>query len=1443
LTANGPRGGAITVQAEGGTLLADGRVEAKGSQTAGGEVKLLGEQVGLVGQASVDASGRTGGGSINVGGSRQGLGPLPNSRAIYVGAEATVDASALDAGDGGTIIAYADDAARIYGSLAARGGPNGGDGGFIETSGKQFLDLTRAPDAGAPAGRSGEWLVDPFNIQIVAAAGTCINLAGCAPGPVWTSNGNNAQLSTSLINTALNAGTAVTITTGAGGAQQGDITFGAGAAITKSGGAATSLTMQAHRNLVVSQPITASGAGTGALDVVLVADQDLNNTGSVQLNANITTLGGSVSATGRGVTQNAASTVNVGAGTITIDANDAAINLAGTLTTTNAGATAVVLRDATTAALSNINAASGTVVLGQAGTDNLSGNITQPGGRTITAATLTVTGGAAVTLGSANQIDTLGPVTRGGAFSLNDTTGGLTLAGPIGSAGAAVTVTTAGGALAVNGNVTTTGNNAVTLTGVGVTQAAASTVNAGAGVITVDGNDGAINLAGTLATTSASATAVVIRDATTAALGNVSAPNGRVVLGQAGANNLSGAVAQNGGTAITAASLSAVGGGAVALANANQIGTLVATTATGGLSLNNGNNNLTVGGNVTATNSPVAISTGTGSYTQNNFDLIAGTGAITVTADTVNLAANTGNNAFQTSGTLTLKPATPNRAMSLAGAAGFDLTAAEITALAGGVAAAGNIVIGDAAGSTGTMTVGAPVSFGAKTVTLNAGSFTDGNAVRPITATSLALNARNAGASIGAAGGNNAIDATVTNLRVTSNNGDAYVRTTGAVNLGAGASALGTGGLNLTANGAITQTGAVTAGGSSTLAAGAANSITLANAANDFGSVAVTSGNAVSLVDANTLALGASSVGTIQARTLAGDLTVNGAIGATGAGNSIVLAAANNFVNNVGAGALAVPGAGRWVVYSTSPASNTFGGLASGNQAIWNATFVANPPATIPAGNRYVFSQQPTVTFTSTDAAKTYGDDATAAIAGNFNPAGFVNAAAFGGVFTQDTLANTFTGAPSVTSAGAPPSAGVGPYPITVGAGTLAATTGYGMAFNPAGTLTVGPRGITVTADNQIKVYGSADPALTFTVGGGGLAGGDTVATAFTGALTRAPGETVLGGPYAITQGTLAASPNYTITLFTNGQLVITPKPITVVANNQTKVYGAGDPALTYVATGLVGADTLSGALVRAPGETVAAGPYAITQGTLTNAANPNYTIAFTNGVLTITPAALAIAADSKARPYGDPNPPLTATFTGLTNGDTPAAITGVTLATPATIASNAGPYAITVGSNPNSNYTITYANGVLTITPAPLAVAADDKTKAAGQPNPPFTATFTGFKLGQTVADLSGTLSFTTPATTASPSGTYPITPGGVASTNYAITFVDGQLVVTAAAVAPGAVSGVTAADNALITATQRSVTPLTDELQPGAPVVGTRADCLVLATPAGPRLLGRCY
>lgn len=80
----------------------------------------------------------------------------------------------------------------------------------------------------------------------------------------------------------------------------------------------------------------------------------------------------------------------------------------------------------------------------------------------------------------------------------------------------------------------------------------------------------------------------------------------------------------------------------------------------------------------------------------------------------------------------------------------------------------------------------------------------------------------------------------------------------------------------------------------------------------------------------------------------------------------------------------------------------------------------------------------------------------------------------------------------------------------------------------------------------------------------------------------------------------------------------ITPKAITVTADNKTKTEGDSDPAFTYTADGLLSGDECTGALSREAGES--AGTYAIEQGTLT--AGDNYTITFTAGTLTVTEAA-----------------------------------------------------------------------------------------------------------------------------------------------------------------------------------------------------------------------------
>jgi len=115
------------------------------------------------------------------------------------------------------------------------------------------------------------------------------------------------------------------------------------------------------------------------------------------------------------------------------------------------------------------------------------------------------------------------------------------------------------------------------------------------------------------------------------------------------------------------------------------------------------------------------------------------------------------------------------------------------------------------------------------------------------------------------------------------------------------------------------------------------------------------------------------------------------------------------------------------------------------------------------------------------------------------------------------------------------PGEDVGTYAITQG--TLALSGNYDLAYAGAD-LTITRLAVTVTAAAQTKTYGAANPELTYTVAPA-LIGGD----AFAGALTREPGENV--GTYAITQGTLALSGNYTIA-YVAGTLTITPMVLTV---------------------------------------------------------------------------------------------------------------------------------------------------------------------------------------------------------------------------------------------------------------------------------------------------------
>jgi autotransporter-associated beta strand protein len=138
----------------------------------GGEVHVLGKNVQLLGTARIDAAGHSGGGTVLVGGGYQGNDTsVRNGQYTYVGSNVVVNVDAVFAGFGGTAIFWADKATAFYGTVMARGGATGGDGGFVEISGKEGLAFNGWADAAAPAGQVGTVLFDPTNIVINNGAG------------------------------------------------------------------------------------------------------------------------------------------------------------------------------------------------------------------------------------------------------------------------------------------------------------------------------------------------------------------------------------------------------------------------------------------------------------------------------------------------------------------------------------------------------------------------------------------------------------------------------------------------------------------------------------------------------------------------------------------------------------------------------------------------------------------------------------------------------------------------------------------------------------------------------------------------------------------------------------------------------------------------------------------------------------------------------------------------------------------------------------------------------------------------------------------------------------------------------------------------------------------------------------------------------------------------
>ena len=313
LDASGASGGTVVIRS-GQLVMENAITKASGvaQGEAGGIVHLLAEEITLTGSTAITASGDADGGTILVGGNLHGEGPAPNAQRTHVGPDATITADALSNGDGGEVIVWADGITEFYGDISARGGAEGGNGGLVETSGKQVLHAWGLVDVSAANGLGGTWLLDPANVTIQDGAGTLD-----AGGNPFTANGADSTVSNESIEMALNTGNGVEViisTDDNSSNQDGNIMQNADAAIQKTAGTDATLTLNAANNIELNGGISST---SDALNVVLNANDsaqaghDLNpNSGDVIINSAIDTNGGNFTGTGENFTAMANSSIN-----------------------------------------------------------------------------------------------------------------------------------------------------------------------------------------------------------------------------------------------------------------------------------------------------------------------------------------------------------------------------------------------------------------------------------------------------------------------------------------------------------------------------------------------------------------------------------------------------------------------------------------------------------------------------------------------------------------------------------------------------------------------------------------------------------------------------------------------------------------------------------------------------------------------------------------------------------------------------------------------------------------------------------------------------------------------------------------------------------------------------------------------------------------------------
>ncbi len=1355
------REGSVALVSKSGDIQVAGKIDVSGPKS-GGDVLVSGQQVALASTASIDARGAAQGGSVRIGGDFQGRGELPRAKNATLAKGASIDVSATGKGNGGLAVVWSDGNTRMDGRILARGGAQGGNGGLVETSGKVNLSIADSAyvSVAAPYGNGGTWLLDPTTLRIVASGGTS--------GSVGGANGasGDATVNASVVTGAL-----------AGG----------------------KVTLSASDRLSVEAPLITSNLGgasrgleliaTGPAGAVDISAPILFRNGSLAIRA-----GGNISFLSGGTPQTSG-IVDLGSGTLWMQTSTAgkisqqagtaliAANLAG-----RAGSIDLASWDnyAGNLALQTFNGTlkyrqsnatgvttSGTVFdpfINQSMTGTAQNIVSSVGTRILEANSVGTTGNYTLTADGNSEFDRLvftalpyRRVSGSASFPTNDSSDYLVTNLRYQVNGSNVTATPNGGApsgftvAAGNGSVTTWTGNWGTSWGVkgfggviGVTDELQYDVGTGLTEELIFGLGGKTSRVDTRldlfmregAFNSFAERAQVEMFKTTTTAGDILSRQQTATLTANDATRVYGDV--NPTLTATMSGINAID----AYVN-SQFNDLYQATASTTATQASNVGQYAITGNANGSE-----------YFSQRYQLVRQDGKLTVTPAQLIVSADAKTKVYG--------DADPTLTYQVSGLKNSDTAAGVLSGNLGRVAGENVGNYGILQGGLGLNTANYTLSYVGNDLRITPAQL---NVIADAKtkvygdldpALTYQVSGLKRGDTAGAVLNGGSLS------RVAGENVGVYGINQGGLGLVSSNYTLNYQGNNLTITKALLN---VIADAKTKVYGDADPSLTyqVSGLKNGDTAGAVLNGGGLVRVSGENVGNYAIQQGGLG--------LVSGNYDLAYQGNNLTITKA--LLNVIADAKTKVYGdADPSLTYQVSGLKNgdTAGAVLNGGSLSRVAgenvgVYGINQGGLGLVSANYDLSYQGN-NLTITKALLNVIADAKTKVYGDADPALTYQVS---GLKNGDTAGAVLNGGSLSRVAGE----NVGVYGINQG-GLGLVSANYDLSYQ-GNNLTITKALLNVIADAKTKVYGDADPSLTYQVSG--LKNGDSAGSILTGGLNRAAGENV--GVYGINQGDLALnSGNYDLS-YQGNNLTITKALLNVIADAKTKVYGDADPALTYQVSGLKNGDTAGavlngGSLSRVAGENV--GVYGINQGGL-GLVSANYDLSYQGNNLTITKALLNVIADAKTKVYGDADPSLTYQVSGLKNGDTAGAVlNGGSLSRVA--GENVGVYGINQGGLGlvSANYNLSYQGNNLTITKALLNVIADAKTKVYGDADPSLTYQVSGLKNGDTAGAVlnGGSLSRVAGENV----GVYGINQGDLAlnSGNYDLSYQGNNLTITKA-------------------------------------------------------------